>query len=141
MLKSRTTAIALSALLGLGLFVTPMATSARAKSGTYEVTITNLTGAQIFSPPVVATHKPSLNVWQVGQPALDGVWMVAESGNSGLLAQMLPGQATDVQRTNQPIKPGQSVTVRVTAEDGDVLSMVAMLAETNDGFMGVDGAS
>lgn len=140
MLKSRLSALALSGLVAVSLSGSPLAASADA-SNTYEVTVTNLTASQILSPPLVAAHKPASRMFEVGQPASDGVWMVAESGNSGLLAEMLKGRATDVQRAEGPILPGASIKVRITAEPGDVLSMVAMLAQTNDGFMGLDGAA
>jgi hypothetical protein len=138
-MKTGIGALALAALLAGGLpGTTPRAAAQMAASG-YEITVTNLTEAQIFSPPLLASHKPTVQVWRVGEPSSDGVWMVAESGNSGLLAEALAGMATDVQRTGMPVLPGQRVTVRIAAEQGDVLSLVAMLAETNDGFVGLAG--
>lgn len=138
-MKLGTTGLALAASLALGLSGAPGAATAQTATTTYEITVTNLTEAQIFSPPLVATHKPAVHLWQLGQPASDGIWMVAESGNAGVLAEQARGQATEVQRAAGPILPKASLTLRVAAERGDVLSLAAMLAETNDGFVGLDG--
>lgn len=34
---------------------------------TYRVSVTNLTSAQAFTPPLVATHRPPVSVFRVGQ--------------------------------------------------------------------------
>jgi spondin N len=139
MRKHRILALAVAGLLATTLSVEPTSVGAEPAKLTYDITVTNLTEAQIFSPPLVATHRPTVHLWEVGQPASDGIWMVAESGNAGVLAEQATGQATDVQRASGPIRPGASLTLRVAAESGDVLSLAAMLAETNDGFVGADG--
>ena len=43
--------------------------------------------------------------------------------------------------THAHLLPGDSITVRVTARQGDVLSAASMLIQTNDGFTGLDGAA
>ncbi len=105
---------------------------------TYEVTITNLTGKQALSPPFLATHPASAHVWQMGQPASDGIRVVAEDGMNAPLAMMVQSVATDISMATEPLMPGKSVTLFIKARSGDVLSAASMLVQTNDGFTGLD---
>ena len=57
-----------------------------------------------------------------------------------MLASELKGQATDVVVTHAHLLPGDSITVMITAKDGDVVSAASMLIQTNDGFTGLDAA-
>jgi len=118
----------------------------------YEVTITNLTSGQPLTPPVVATHRRSLEVFEVGEDASFEVKEIAENGNNGPLLSAL-GSNKRVYEVLQagmgPLVPAgapggalfpDSVTFTISAEDGaKYLSFVAMLVCTNDGFTGVDG--
>lgn len=118
----------------------------------YEVTITNLTSGQPLTPPVVATHRRPLEVFEVGEDASFEVKEIAENGNNGPLLSAL-GSDKHVYEVLQagtgPLVPAgtpgaalfpDSVTFTISAEDGaKYLSFVAMLVCTNDGFTGVDG--
>jgi hypothetical protein len=42
------------------------------ESKTYEVTITNLTKGQIFTPVLAATHKSDIAFFELGAPAIEG---------------------------------------------------------------------
>ena len=118
---------------------------------TYEVTITLMTDGQPFTPPAVATHRGSVDVFEVGDPASLEVQEVAENGNlDPLLASLGDAQGvSDVQAAPGPLVPAgvpgdtmfdQSVTLTVEADRGArFLSWVSMLICTNDGFTGVDG--
>jgi|GEM_PF-220030 len=112
--------------------------SAQPAMQTYEVIITNLTAKQVLSPPFLATHPTSARVWQVGQPASDGMRVVAEDGKNDKLAMMVQGAATDISMGTEPLMPGKSVTLFIKARSGDVLSAASMLVQTNDGFTGLD---
>src|SRR5262249_23293053 len=46
--------------------------------GTYQVTLTNLTAGQPFSPPVAATHRPGVHMFQIGQLATDELAAIAQ---------------------------------------------------------------
>lgn len=118
---------------------------------TYEVTIDLMTDGQPFTPPVVATHRGSVHVFEVGEPASVGVQEIAENGDLDPLLATLhdtPGVA-DVQAAMAPLVPAdvpgdamfdQSVTLTVEADRGArFLSWMSMLICTNDGFTGVDG--
>ena len=106
----------------------------------YEVTITNMTKGQPLSPPLLATHSPSIHAWQEGEMASKQVEMIAEGGKNKALAMTFEGnKATDVVAGGMAdaIMPGQSKTFVVVAKPGDVLSVLTMLSATNDGFTGV----
>lgn len=117
---------------------------------TYEVTITNLTMGQPFTPPVLATHRQSTQLFAVGDPASNGVQQVAENGAVPVLVDELNGNrhVEDVQVGAAPLVPagvpGSGVgpvsdTYTITAARGaKVLSIVSMLVCTNDGFAGLN---
>jgi hypothetical protein len=106
----------------------------------YEVTITNLTSVQWFTPPVVASHLRSTGVFTVGSAASSGVQEVAENGNVPALVDELNtnSKVRDVVAGDAPLGPGQSVSLTISGTPGFSVSIVAMLICTNDGFTGVD---
>jgi hypothetical protein len=116
-------------------------------TATYEITITNLTESQWFTPPAAATHRPSFDAFSVGRRASEGVKEIAENGNLAPFTALLDahGGVQDwtvaVADPNMPpLGPGQSVTFTLEADRGTRrLSYVAMLICTNDGFTGADG--
>jgi hypothetical protein len=109
---------------------------------TYDVTVTNInSGMQGLSPLILATHPASAHAWQMGQMASKGTEMLAEEGMPDGLATELQGVASDVQTTHAHLLPGDSITVRITAKPGDMLSAATMLIQTNDGFTGLDSVA
>ncbi len=118
-----------------------------AGSATYEVTITNLTSGQPLTPPLVATHRRPISLFEVGEPASFGLKEIAENGNLAPMLERLDGEThvddvvVAVSGTVPPLTPGESVTFMVEAERGaKYLSFVSMLICTNDGFTGLSGA-
>ncbi len=115
----------------------------------YDVTITNLTQGQPFSPGVVATHGPDVDVFTIGGKASEGIRLIAEDGDPAQSVAELTGLAGvhAVIGTTAPIHrrggPGPtSLTVRIAAtERADRLSLAVMLICTNDGFTGVHGVA
>src|SRR5215470_330892 len=129
-------------LIGLGfLMVTglPAAPTAAAEEGLrYEVTITNLTRGQQFTPILVASHREGVQLFTLGRPASSELATLAEEGNTGPLASLLLGLPVvrDVASSSGLLNPGHSVTVIVQGGDGfNHLSVAAMLIPTNDGFL------
>lgn len=120
------------------------------KQRTYEVTITNLTSGQAFTPPLIATHRGSTNLFQVGRAANLGTQEIAENGNlSQFLATLGSDPAiSDFTAAGAPLVPvgsplfgmfSNTVTLTVTAGPGaQFLSYESMLICSNDGFTGVD---
>ncbi len=116
----------------------------------YEVTIENLTPGQPFSPPVVATHRRSANLFRMGRLASPEIEAIAEDGDASGAAALLRGwaQTADVVSLGVPLTPNGStaggfsdtITFEILARPGDRLSLATMLICTNDGFAGLDRA-
>ena len=128
------------------------AAAAHGQTATYRVTITNLTEGQPFTPPLVALHRPSVDVFSVGSKASFGVKEIAENGNLAPLLSAL-GSAKGVgavDAAGAPVVPAGSIgetvhgfsstsTLTITApKNATRFSWVSMLICTNDGFTGVD---
>ena len=123
---------------------------ADAPAATYDVTITNLTGGQPLTPPVVATHRAASGMFAVGHQASFALKEIAENGNlAPMIAQLDSDKhVSDSGAAAAPLVPaglpgstmfGDSVTLTVTASEGaKFLSFASMLICTNDGFTGVD---
>lgn len=120
-------------------------TAALAQGAEYEVTVTNATRGQTFTPLAVITHVAGIRLFQVGRPALSVLEAVAEEGNVApliTLAQSTPSVVFDAQTSGAPpagvTGPGQSTTVRVRSRPGAQLTLVAMLIPTNDAFVALN---
>ena len=113
-------------------------------AGDYIVRITNLTQSQIFSPPLVVSHKPSVNLFTPGTEALPELATLAEDGNPVPLAELLDSFSEQVMATTAatgPVLPGHTVELRISAGGGfNRISAVGMLVQTNDTFFAVRGA-
>jgi Spondin_N len=146
----RVLALAAGAAAGMALLASTSVASADAPIATYEVTITNLTHGQPFTPPVVATHGAATQVFAVGHGASFALKEIAENGNLGpMLAQLAADKhVSDSVAAAAPLVPAglpgsamfdDSVTLTLTASRGaKFLSFASMLICTNDGFTGVD---
>lgn len=117
---------------------------------TYHVTIQNLTSGQPLSPPVAATHRGGIRMFNVGKLASAELEAIAEDGNEVPMFDLFNGsnkvtQAVDIGR---PLTPNgkvvgdftDSATFEIQARPGDKLSLATMLICTNDGFTGLDRA-
>jgi hypothetical protein len=116
------------------------ANAAEAGGKRLEVTITNLTRGQRFTPILVASHRAGVRLFDAGSPASAELALVAEEGNTGPLATALMSMpdVKDVQSSGALLNPGASVTVTVSApEQFRRVSVVAMLIPTNDAFFSV----
>lgn len=115
---------------------------------TYRVTLMNLTSGQPFSPPVAATHKKAIRMFEVGEVASDELAAIAQAGDEGPMFRKFTAsdkvtQAVDVGR---PVTPRghpvgdftDTVTFEIKAAPGDRFSVATMLICTNDGFLGLD---
>lgn len=112
------------------------------KGKRYEVTITNLTRGQQFTPILVASHKKEVSLFTLGQSASSELATLAEEGNTGPLTTLLLGNpdVKDVATFGPLLNPGSSRTMTVdTGGDFDHISVAAMLIPTNDGFFAVNG--
>jgi hypothetical protein len=87
---------------------------------------------------MAATHRPGISFFQAGDAPTPELASLAEAGNGNPLAAMLittPGYS-DAQVSTGGTGPGKTTTMTITARHGmDHLSLGAMLANTNDGFI------
>jgi len=109
----------------------------------FSVTVTNLTGNQPLSPVALVLHDTGYGGVTPGAPASAGLEKLAEGGdNTDFLAAA--GSHAKVNATTAGsgiIAPGGSamVTVSGVPRDGLLLTMAAMLVNTNDAFAALDG--
>ena len=106
----------------------------------YDVTVTNLSKSQTFSPSVVVAHSDRYSMFTPGQPASDALAVLAEDGNGVPLKDeaLLSSAVSDVQISGGLLAPGESTTVRVKAtRKRDRITVVGMLVTTNDAFFAV----
>ncbi len=111
--------------------------------GRYEVTVTNATYGQVLTPPVVVVHKKRFRVFELGGPASEGLKTMAETGNPGPLSEELANESgvKAVTTGMDVIPPGQSMTITVDAPRSGRISVLGMLASTNDAFFAIQGVS
>jgi hypothetical protein len=115
---------------------------------TYHVTLVNLTDGQPFSPPVAATHRRGIHMFEVGGFASDELAFIAQGGDEVPMFNLFddaPGvtEAVDVRAPLTPLgkvvgSVDDNATFDITAKAGDRLSLATMLICTNDGFLGLD---
>ena len=113
-----------------------------ASAAEFEVTVTNLTRGQQFTPILVDSHKADVRLFELGSPASPQLKTLAEEGNVAPLTALLLSNHDVLDVVNSgALGPGQSVTQRVGVYRGfDNVSVAAMLIPTNDGFFSVNDA-
>lgn len=110
----------------------------------FQVTVTNLTRGQTFTPILVASHHEDVRLFTLGQPASPELATLAEEGNVAPLSALLLSNPAvlDVQNSGALLAPGASVTVTVqTRGRFDHVSVAAMLIPTNDAFFALNGVA
>lgn len=145
MRRSRIYAILAATALLIGLAATPAASAGEPR--TYQVTVTNLTSGQPFTPALVTTHKGNDGLFRVGSTASFGLQQIAENGNLEPMAARVSNDSSFANLVIQtggsgvpPVMPGETVSFEI--EGGppfNFISWTSMLICTNDGFTGVDG--
>jgi hypothetical protein len=132
-------------LISLGVFVSGLlASHLAATAANFEVTITNLTRGQRFTPILVASHKAGVKLFELGRPASPELAVLAEEGNVAPLDDMLNTmpEVLDTANSGGLLNPGASVTVTVkTQGDFNHVSVASMLIPTNDAFFALNGVA
>jgi hypothetical protein len=129
------------ALLG-GALVSAPPTLADEGYRAFEVTVTNLTRGQRFTPIMVASHRQGVRLFELGQPASPELETLAEEGNTMPLKTLLGADpdVLDVTDSGALLDPGASATIKVKTRGGfDHISLASMLIPTNDGFFALNG--
>jgi hypothetical protein len=111
-------------------------------SAVYEVTVTNLTRAQTFTPFLVVAHRPHVRLFEVGQPASDDLEALAEEGDTSFFEDTLAGTpgVHGITVGGGLLGPGETTTMEVEGHSRDRVSLAAMLIPTNDGFVALSSA-
>ncbi|NOR80678.1 MAG: hypothetical protein GQ529_07585 [Methyloprofundus sp.] len=111
----------------------------------YEVSITNLTKGQTFTPQLVATHDDSVSLFSFGQPASAALELLAEAGDTGELTELImtiPSKVGYVMTVPGLLEPGKTVTFEINGHHKHhQLTFAAMLLPTNDTFVALQGMS
>jgi hypothetical protein len=106
----------------------------------YEVTITNLTRGQIFSPPVVISHSRNYHLFTLGDSVSPELAALAEDGVTDKLTDSIADLPSvfDYAVAAGAVEPGHSTSVEITARRGfKFISVAGMLVSTNDAFFAV----
>ncbi len=122
-----------------------VATPAAAKV-MFEVSVTNETAGQPFSPMTLVAHKTAQKFWEIGQPVSVGLEYIAESGNAAPWRDTLKDNSM-VYLTKEGkglILPGKSETFTLALTEAELaddarLSFAVMLGKTNDGLVLMSG--
>jgi hypothetical protein len=112
------------------------------KAKKYEITITNLTRGQIFSPPIVIAHDSNFSLFRLGEPASDQLAALAEGGATGPLVDLIDDRYPTAV-FDGAILPGhsESVILKISKRNrARLISAAAMLISTNDAFLAVRNA-
>ncbi|MCP5062731.1 MAG: hypothetical protein GY936_09730 [Ignavibacteriae bacterium] len=115
----------------------------------FKITLENLTPAtgpgasQPFSPPVIATHAPLFHIFQPHKYASVELRQLAEDAvNPPMLSSLSNSQFVldVVEGSEGPVFPASSQSYMIkTRFPFKKLSLVAMLVNTNDAFVGANG--
>ncbi len=108
----------------------------------YEVSITNITKGQTFTPILVATHRAEVRLFELGSEASPELEAVAETGDPAPLEALLDGLSGvgEVEIIGGLLAPGATATVEIDARGPfRRVSVVSMLIPTNDGFFALNG--
>ncbi len=126
--------------LGAVVFASPVLADSSVR---YEVTITNITKGQTFTPQLVAGHRSSVSLFTLGEPASEELAILAEGGDTGPLTDALLGHGNavkDVTTIGALLGPGETASVEIEGpRHRGHLSVAAMLIPTNDTFMALNG--
>ncbi len=129
--------------MGISLTIGSIAT-VQASSETdlyYQITVTNLTRAQIMSPFIVSTHSKPFSLFTLGSPATPELSALAQDADASGLAILMAGApgSREVAISDGPVLPGTTVVVEIPAHRGKYVSVASMLVTTNDAFTGLNG--
>ena len=103
--------VLISMVMMLGFVVGTAAAQSSDEPREYTVTITNETHGQLFSPPLVFSHKKKVTFFETGQPASIEVSSVAEGGDTSFLSDLMVRTTgvLDVSKIEPPpMQPGET---------------------------------
>ncbi len=113
----------------------------------FDVSVTNLTGAQPLSPVAVIAHQDGYAVFVIGASATVGLEELAEGGDNTALLAEADADANVVATASgaAPIGPAGSETVNIAVLETDLpgllISVSTMLVNTNDAISGINSVT
>lgn len=110
---------------------------------TYEISVTNVTRAQAFTPRLAITHSTG-SVFTPGEAAIEELVAIAEGGDLApmtALSNSAGDLTTDLQVGEGLLNPGETQTITIAGNSGDLLTLLSMLIPTNDGFIGLNAVA
>ncbi|WP_455208101.1 spondin domain-containing protein [Kaarinaea lacus] len=125
--------------LSAGLF-TAMASSVNAAQ--WDISITNLTHGNHFTPLLVTAHDSGSHLFEVGMAASGSLQAMAECGDISGLLSIYPADADTIENPAAGLlNPGATATTMIdtSTTSNTHLSIVGMVLPTNDAFVGLDG--
>lgn len=117
--------------------------SQTAHAADLDIQITNLTRGLYFTPVLVTTHPAGTSLFSAGETASEQIQAMAEGGDTAGLQAIL-GQLScdfDANPAQGLLAPGNSASTSLTGGSGTdnvLLSVVAMILPSNDGFIGLN---
>jgi len=115
--------------------------SVNANAAQWDVSITNLTHGNYFTPLLVTAHDSGSHLFEVGMAASGSLQAMAECGDLSGLLGTYPADADTIENPAAGLmNPGATATAMIdTSTTGNTyLSIVAMVLPTNDAFVGLD---
>ena len=134
-----TTLTRISKSIGLATSLTLAATSSFAAD--LEITIQNLTAGIYFTPLAVVAHTPDASLFEIGEIATPELQEMAEGGSLAGLAGIANSiNANVVANPAEGLLAPTAMTTATLTNDtsNSVLSIVAMVLPSNDGFAGLN---
>lgn len=110
----------------------------------YKVTVLNLTTGQPITPAVIAVHAPGYKIAHLGHKASLGLGELAKDGKAdNLLAELEASKyVVRTAKGQGVVLPGKKESIVVEANNPNFkISLVAMLARTNDAITMLDTGS
>lgn len=140
------TLLTAAAAAGVAMATSAIAQGPAREAPMYEITVTNLTRGQQFTPILAVSHSPNVSLFQLGQPASGELAILAEEGNVAPLTAALRANSgvLEVVNGNGLTQPGGTTTLTVSGRGGtgsSRISVAAMLIPTNDTFFAVNGVT
>ena len=94
------------------------------KIKSYELTVSNLTSNQPFSPLAVVIHDEKYSAWSIGGPSSTGLEHLAESGSvSDFLSEADDSGAFKTETGSGLIIPGESETLELESKSSKNLKL------------------
>jgi len=138
---SKTSTLIIGCLLSASMLTTTNAFAHGDKLFTYKVTVTNLTPGQPFAPVMVATHRPGVSFFKLGEAPSDELAHLAEAGDGKPMAEKLAAMPSvdEAKISTMGLTfPGKSTAVMISAKRPfSHISVGAMLGATNDAFFAI----